>query len=174
MKFRRLYCITVILGLFKGIPIPVILNLDGWMWRRLPLFCRLFFSNLVKFYSFMLSISVIKLFWNFAQRTTVTLSCSVQNFKTICQLRNKLEANKIMLDIQRNITYYNGLMVIWRFHGGSIHPCHLQPWWMCTRLSLFPRPVTDCTSITPANQFIQSRYLSCQSIVRTGRGWTAK
>ena len=42
---------------------------------------------------------IVQSFWNFAQSTAVILSCSVQNFKTTEQLRNKLLANVISWDL---------------------------------------------------------------------------
>ena len=40
------------------------------------------------------SVAIVQSFGNFAQSTVVSLPCSVQNFKKIGQLRNKLRANK--------------------------------------------------------------------------------
>ena len=43
--------------------------------------------------------SIVESFWIFVQSTAVSLPCSVHNFKTIRQLRNKLWANVISRDL---------------------------------------------------------------------------
>ena len=45
------------------------------------------------------SSSVVQSFWNFVQSTTVSLSCSVQKFKTIRQSRNNLWTNELSGDL---------------------------------------------------------------------------
>ena len=47
----------------------------------------------------MASPSVVQSFWNFEQRTAVSLSCDVQNFKITGQLRNTLWANETSRDL---------------------------------------------------------------------------
>ena len=56
-------------------------------------------SNLAKSCSPIIPISVVKWFRNFAQNTTMTPPCSVQNFKTIWQLRKTLLVNEISRDL---------------------------------------------------------------------------
>ena len=55
-------------------------------------------SNIAKSRLSRTLISVVKSFWNFAQRTAVTLPCAVKNFKTIWQLSEKLWANTFSPD----------------------------------------------------------------------------
>ena len=45
------------------------------------------------------SVSAAQLFWNFAQSTAVSLPGSVQNYKTIWDLRDKSQANEILRDL---------------------------------------------------------------------------
>ena len=54
-------------------------------------------SNLAKPLSFITSFSIGHSFWKFAQSTAVSLPCSMQNFRTIGQPKNKLWANEISL-----------------------------------------------------------------------------
>ena len=55
--------------------------------------------NLVKYRSFVTSVSVVQSFWNYTQSTAVSLSRSVHNFKTIGVLCNKLWANELSRDL---------------------------------------------------------------------------
>ena len=45
-------------------------------------------------------LSVVQSFWNFAQSTATSMPCSVPNYKTIGQLRNKLCANETLRDFR--------------------------------------------------------------------------
>ena len=56
-------------------------------------------SNLAKSHSSITPISMVKSLWNCAQGTAVILPCSVQNLKTISQLRNDLWASEILRDL---------------------------------------------------------------------------
>ena len=56
-------------------------------------------SNLVKSRYSITPVYVIQSFWNFSQSTAVILLFSVQNFKTIVQLWNKLWANETSQDL---------------------------------------------------------------------------
>ena len=56
-------------------------------------------TNLAKSRSSITCVSVIQSFWNFAQSMTVSLPCSVQNFKMIEQLWNKLWSKETLLDL---------------------------------------------------------------------------
>ena len=47
-------------------------------------------SNLVKSHSSITSISVVQIFWNCVESTTVSLPCSAENLKTIWQMQNIL------------------------------------------------------------------------------------
>ena len=62
----------------------------------------IFNSNLTKYHSSITSISIAQSFWNFAQSMVVPLPCSVQNFKMIGQLRNKLWANELKTTFEFN------------------------------------------------------------------------
>ena len=57
----------------------------------------IFNPNLVKSRLSVTYSSLIKSFRNFAQRTAVILPCSVQNFKTIAQLKRMLWTNEILV-----------------------------------------------------------------------------
>ena len=58
----------------------------------------IFNPNLTKYRLSITLISVIQSFWHFAKSTTVSLPYSVQNFKTVGQIRNKLWANETSRD----------------------------------------------------------------------------
>ena len=55
--------------------------------------------NFAKTRSSITSVSILQSSWNFAQNTAVSLPCSVQNCKTIGQLRQMLWTNEISRDL---------------------------------------------------------------------------
>ena len=61
--------------------------------------------NLVKACPSITFVSVGQSFWNFAHSTTVILSCSVQNFKTIGQPKLMLWTNKILRDFSLRLVW---------------------------------------------------------------------
>ena len=93
-------------------------------------------SNLVETRFPLTYFSVGKPFWNFAQSMAVILSCSVQNFKTICQLNWMLCTNENLQDVSfGGISQYCNSFQEWLFlaqntghlkHMGN--PCSHLEW----------------------------------------------
>ena len=72
-------------------------------------------------------ISVVQSFWNIAQSTTVILPCSVQNFKTTEQLRNKLLVNEV--------SWVLGLICVSDGYP-ILHKAHVRKWFPTTISSI--------------------------------------
>ena len=90
----------------------------------------LFNTNLVKFRWSMAFISVVQSFWNFAQST-----CSVQNFKMIRQLENKLWPNETLQDLSLRWVS-NGYLILHMTPHYEITTT-LQTWSSCSNYGVY-------------------------------------
>ena len=120
--------------------------------------------HLAKSHSFITYIVFAQTFCNFAQSTAVVLSCSVQNFKMIGQLKWVLRMNEISRDFSlikvfvgwSGILYCNnpdhGIAVpakiaVWISHPKAVNCSHLTNWMV---LTLHDTENASCTNYIKA------------------------
>ena len=83
-----------------------------WLWLR---FRRIIHSHLLKYHLPITYFSVIKSFRKFSQSMAVSLPCSIQNFKTIRQLKRMSWTNEISRDLSLRWVS-NGIAIFYTWH----------------------------------------------------------